>query len=428
VIYLFIHQNFPGQYQHLARYLAIQPGARVFFITQPSQNSIPRVTKLVYKPEIPKQFGCHPNTIGFDLAVRNGMSVAEICRDLKGQGIVPDIIAGHAGWGETLFVKDVFPETPILSYFEFYYHFSDVDLGFDPEFPWQPEDAFRLRTRNAVNLLSFDAADWGNTATQWQRSLYPPELRPRITRIHEGVDTDMVKSDSAAWIRLERTGLTLTREHEVVTYVARNLEPYRGFHVFMRAAPEIMRRRPETHIVVVGGDDVSYGVPPPEGTTYRRLMMDEVGGALDLDRIHFLGPVPYNLYLDILQVSSVHVYLTYPFVLSWSFIEAMASGCAIVGSATPPVEEVLQNGVNGLLVDFFSTDGIADRVDQVLDHADRMQEMRDAARATAIRNFDLKTRIMPSWLQLMDDLINHRRPSRDLPPPLKRNGPREQDG
>ena len=140
-------------------------------------------------------------------------------------------------------------------------------------------------------------------------------------------------------------------------------------------------------------------------------MMDEVGGALDLDRIHFLGPVPYNLYLDILQVSSVHVYLTYPFVLSWSLIEAMASGCAIVGSATPPVEEVLEDGVNGLLVDFFSPDAIADRVDQVLDHADRMQGMRDAARATAIRNFDLKTRLMPSWLKLMDDLVNHRRPS-----------------
>jgi glycosyltransferase involved in cell wall biosynthesis len=419
MIYLFIHHNFPGQYRHVIRYLAEQPGNRVFFITQPNQNSIPRVTKLVYKPEVPKQFGCHPHTIGFDIAVRNGMCVAQICRDLKEQGILPNLIAGHAGWGETLFVKDVFPDSPVLSYFEFYYHFADVDLGFDPEFPWHPEDAFRLRTRNAVSLLSFDSADWGNTATQWQRDLHPPELRPRITRIHEGVDTDVVKPNNAAWIRLERAGLTLTREHEVVTYVARNLEPYRGFHVFMRAIPEIMRRRPNARILVVGGDDVSYGVVPPRGTTYRRLMMDEVGGALNLDRIHFLGLVPYDVYLDILQVSCAHVYLTYPFVLSWSLIEAMASGCAIVGSSTPPVEEVLENGVNGLLVDFFSPDAIADRVDQVLDHADRMQEMRDAARASALENFDLKTRLMPSWLKLMDDLINHRRPSLNAPPPLK---------
>jgi len=400
-------------------YLAAQPENRVFFITQPSQNSIPRVTKLVYKPDIPKNFGCHPNTIGFDLAVRNGMSVAQICRDLRGQGIVPDLIAGHAGWGETLFVKDVFPESPILSYFEFYYHFSDVDLGFDPEFPWHPEDAFRLRTRNAVSLLSFDTADWGNTPTHWQRNLHPPELRPRITRIHEGVDCNVVKPNSQAWIQLERAGVRLTRDDQIVTYVSRNLEPYRGFHVFMRALPEIMRRRPKARIVIVGGDDVSYGVPLPTGKSYRQLMLDELGAELDLNRIHFLGSIPYNVYLDILQISSVHIYLTYPFVLSWSLIEAMASGCAIIGSATPPVEEVIEDGVNGLLVEFFSAHAIADRVDEVLDHPNLMQEMRDAARAAAVRNFDLDTRIMPAWLQLIDDLVNHRRPSLNAPPPLK---------
>ena len=419
MIVLFIHQNFPGQYRNLVYDLAAQPGNRVFFITQPSQNSIPRVTKLVYKPDIPRKFGCHPNTIGFDLAVRNGMSVAQICRDLRGQGIVPDLIAGHAGWGETLFVKDVFPESPILAYFEFYYHFSDVDLGFDPEFPWHPEDAFRLRTRNAVSLLSFDTADWGNTPTQWQRSLHPPELRPRITRIHEGVDCNVVKPNAKAWIQLERAGLTLTRDDQIVTYVSRNLEPYRGFHVFMRALPEILRRRPKARIVIVGGDDVSYGIPSPTGKSYRQLMIDELGGELDLNRIHFLGSVPYNVYLDILQISSVHIYLTYPFVLSWSLIEAMASGCAIIGSATPPVEEVIEDGVNGLLVDFFSIQAIADRVDEVLDHPNLMQEMRDRARAAAIRNFDLKTRIMPAWLQLIDDLVSHRRPSLNTPPPLK---------
>jgi glycosyltransferase involved in cell wall biosynthesis len=187
----------------------------------------------------------------------------------------------------------------------------------------------------------------------------------------------------------------------------------------MRALPEILRRRPKARIVIVGGDDVSYGIPSPTGKSYRQLMIDELGGELDLNRIHFLGSVPYNVYLDILQISSVHIYLTYPFVLSWSLIEAMASGCAIIGSATPPVEEVIEDGVNGLLVDFFSIQAIADRVDEVLDHPNLMQEMRDRARAAAIRNFDLKTRIMPAWLQLIDDLVSHRRPSLNTPPPLK---------
>ncbi len=424
MVYLFIHQNFPGQYRNIVNYLAIQPGNRVFFITQPNQTAIPRVTKLVYKPTPTGHTELHPHTMWFDRAVHNGMSVVQICRDLKGQGIVPDLIAGHAGWGEAMFVKDIFPDSPILSYFEFYYHFAGVDLGFDPEFPWHPEDAFRLRTRNAVTLLSFDSSDWGNTPTRWQRSLHPPELRSRITRIHEGVDTESVAPNRAAWIRIERVAAPLTRQDEVITYVSRNLEPYRGFHVFMRALPEIMRRRPRARIIIIGDDEVSYGAPPPPGMTYRQMMIAEVGAGIDLERIHFLGTVPYNVYLDILQVSAVHVYLTYPFVLSWSFIEAMACGCAIVGSATPPVKEVIKHGVNGLLVDFFSTTDIADRVDNVLDDPDRMQEMRDAARATAVRDFDLKTRIMPSWLRLMDDLINRRRPSLNAPPPLKACRPR----
>jgi glycosyltransferase involved in cell wall biosynthesis len=410
VIYLFVHQNFPGQYRHIVEYLVRNPENKIFFISQPNQNFIPGVTKLVYKQDVPVRGACHPNAMEFDAAVRNGMAVMEICRDLKGQGIKPDFIAGHSAWGETLFLKDVFPETPILTYFEFYYHYSGVDLDFDPEFPGKPDDAFRLRTRNAVNLLSFDAADWGNSPTEWQRSLFPPELRQRISCLHEGVNTNIVKPEPDAWLSLERAGLRLTREDEVITYSARNLEPYRGFHSFMRAVPEIMRRRPNAHIIVIGGDEVSYGAWPPGDQCYREILLDEVGPAIDFDRLHFLGPVDYDIYLNVLQISSAHIYLTYPFVLSWSFIEALATGCAIIGSATPPVQEVIEDGVNGLLVDFFAPSAIADRVDQIFEHPDRMQAMRNAARATAIRDFDIETKLLPGWMGLIDDLVNKRRP------------------
>jgi glycosyltransferase involved in cell wall biosynthesis len=192
--------------------------------------------------------------------------------------------------------------------------------------------------------------------------------------------------------------------------VARNLEPYRGFHIFMRAAREILRRRPRTHIVIVGGDGVSYGPPAPRGETFRSLLLKEVGHALPEGRVHFLGRVAYDVYLNILQVSSAHVYLTYPFVLSWSFVEAMACGCAIIGSDTPPVMEVLKDRQNGLIVDFFSPTAIADRVDEILDHADGMQKMRDAARRTAVEKYDLKTVLLPRWIELFDDLMNGRRP------------------
>jgi glycosyltransferase involved in cell wall biosynthesis len=410
MIALFVHQNFPAQYRHLARHLADIPGNRVFFITQPNDNEMRGVEKITYAmPPVPP-LNCHPLTLDFDLAVRHGMAVVEACRHLAARRIRPDVICGHSGWGELLFVKDVFPDVPILSYFEFYYHGQDVDVGFDREFPGSPADPFRLRARNAVGLLSFDAVDWGNAPTRWQRSVHPPELRSRISVIHEGVDTDLVKPDPDAWLLLGRDGARLTARDEVVTFVARNLEPYRGFHIFMRAAREILRRRPRTRILIVGGDGVSYGAPAPGGQTWREVMLAELGLGAE-GRLHFLGQIAYEAYLKLLQVSSVHVYLTYPFVLSWSFIEAMAAGCAIVGSDTPPVMEVLSDGENGLAVDFFSPEGIADRVDQILNDPDRRGDLRRAARETAVRHFDLNTKLLPRWTSLLDDMINGRRPT-----------------
>jgi len=318
---------------------------------------------------------------------------------------------GHSGWGETLFVKDVFPEVPLLANLEFYYHSTGVDVGFDPEFVSVFQDPSRLRTRNATNLLAFEAADWGHSATRWQRSLYPPEMRPRITTIHEGVDTEIVRPQRTASFNLPRSDRLLTRSDEVVTYVARNLEPYRGFHTFMRALPRLLSRRKRAEVVIVGGDGVSYGAPPPPRSTFKEMMLQEVGAKLDLKRVHFVGMLPYHDYLNLLQVSSAHVYLTYPFVLSWSFIEAMACGCLIVGSSTPPVLEVLRNGVNGLTVDFFSPNGIAKRIEDALDQQAQMQRLRDAARATAVQHFDLKTVLLARWNALFDDLIHGRRPS-----------------
>jgi glycosyltransferase involved in cell wall biosynthesis len=324
-------------------------------------------------------------------------------------GIRPDIICGHNGWGEMLFLRDVFPDTPILSYFEFYYHPENVDVGFDPEFVSEV-DPLRLRSRNAVNLLGFDVADWGNTPTQWQRQLHPPELRSRLTVIHEGVDTEVVKADPEAWLYLELEKVLLNRETEVVTYVARNLEPYRGFHIFMRAAALILRRRPKARIVIVGGDEVSYGGKPPDGGTYRERMLNELRGRLDVSRVHFLGRIAYDNYIRLLQISAVHVYLTYPFVLSWSFIEAMSCGCAIVASDTPPVTEVLRDEDNGVLVDFFSPTEIADKVGALLDDKDYAGRLGAAARQTATQGFDLKSRQLPLWDRLIEDLVEGRRP------------------
>ncbi len=409
--YLFIHQNFPAQYLHVIRHLVKRPGNQVYFITQPNDNYIGGVCKVTYPRDERANVNCHAYSIEFDHAVQAGAAVAGVCRDLRNQGFKPDLIIGHSGWGETLFVKDVFPDVPLLANFEFYYHPSGADVGFDPEFVSTFQDPSRLRARNATNLLAFEAADWGHSATRWQRSLYPPEMRPRITRIHEGVDTDLVRPKKSAVFKIPISGRALTCRDEVITYVARNLEPYRGFHTFMRALPRLLRRRKKAQVVIAGADGVSYGTPPPPLSTFREMMLKELQGKFDLTRVHFVGRLEYQDYLSLLQVSSVHVYLTYPFVLSWSFIEAMASGCLLVASDTPPVLELLEDGANGLTVDFFSHRALANRIETALERSDKMLALRSAARRTAIEQFDLKKVLLPRWLKLFEDLIKGRRPA-----------------
>jgi glycosyltransferase involved in cell wall biosynthesis len=409
--YLFIHQNFPAQYRHVVRYLADQPDNQVYFITQPNENSMPGVYKVSYPKDARGPVNCHAYAVEIDRAIYTGATVAEICRGLRDQGFRPDLIVGHSGWGETLFVKDVFPDVPLLANFEFFYHASGVDVGFDPEFVSIFSDPSRLRARNGISLMAFQAADWGHSATLWQRNLFPPDMRARISALHEGVDTELLRPNPKASFTLPGSGRALSARDEVVTYVARNLEPYRGFHIFMRALPQLLRRRKRAQIVIVGGDGVSYGAPPPPRSSFRDMMLQELGNRLDLARVHFVGMLDYRSYMNLLQVSSVHVYLTYPFVLSWSVIEAMACGCLIVASDTPPVLEVLQDGGNALTVDFFAYKRLAQRIEGALDRPEPMQALRQAARATAVSQFDLKRLLLPRWNALFDDLVNGRRPA-----------------
>ncbi len=408
--YLFVHQNFPGQYRHLVQHLVAQ-GHEVTFITQPNNNAMPGVTKLVYPRDTRQALHCHAYTVEIDRAIHAGAAVADVCRRLREEGYRPGLVVGHSGWGETLFIKDVFADTPLLANFEFFYQLQGGDVGFDPEYASSFHDPSKLRARNAVNLLAYDAADWGHAATAWQRSLYPATMHERIAVLHEGVDTTRICPNPRAAFTLP-SGRVLTASDEVVTYVARNLEPYRGFHVFMRSLPAVLRRRPRAQVVIVGGDGVSYGAPAPPDASFRELLLKELQGELDLRRVHFTGQIAHHLYLDLLRISSAHVYLTYPFVLSWSFIEALASGCLVIGSATPSVLEVLRDGVNGIAVDFFDTEALAGHIVAALAAPRRYLRLREAARRTAVSQFDLHGLLLPRWMKLLQDLAGDG-PSRD---------------
>jgi glycosyltransferase involved in cell wall biosynthesis len=402
---IFVHQNMPGQFLHLMQHLAAK-GHNVVFITQRKGVNVPGVRTMVYQVGRRPSPQTHHYLRNAESAILYGQEVARVAMRLRHNGFKPDLIVGHSGWGEILFLKDIYPNVPLVGYFEYYYHLHKGDVGFDPGEPVTADTAPRLRARNTVNLLSLAAADVGMTPTHWQQSLYPEPYRERLHVLHEGVDTARLRPNPGASYEVPGTGITLKAGDEVLTYVGRNLEPHRGFPSFMRSLPEILRRRPQARVLVIGGDGVSYGAPPAGGGSWKELMLKEVGDSADWSRVHFLGRVPYPHFTSILALSRAHIYLTYPFVLSWSMLEAMASACVVIGSRTPPVEEVIRDGDNGLLVDFFSPQQIADRAVQVLAEPEAFAPLRARARQTVVERYDLRSVCLPAQLKVLDQARN----------------------
>lgn len=397
---LFVHQNCPGQFKHLAPRLAAVEGNEVVFLTRAGKPDLPNVRKLEYTPAREPAPSTHRYLRLMEEGILNGQAAAKVALEARKKGFRPDVIVAHVGWGEALYLKNIWPGVPLLGYFEWYYR----PLGSDVDFldPPSLDDVCRIQSRNGLHLLNLETADWGLTPTQWQLQQHPEAFRHKLSVIHDGVDTNLVKPNPDVTGTL-RDDLKFKAGDEVITYVSRNLEPYRGFPSFMRAAELVLKRRPKAHILVVGGDGVSYGSRPKGGGNYREQMLAELD--LDLTRIHFLGKVKYDVFLRLLQLSAAHVYLTVPFVLSWSMLEAMAAGCLVIGSRTPPVEEVIKHGQNGLLVDFFSPEDIANRIDEVLDHPDRMSRIRRAARQTVLDRYALDT-CLQKQIRLIADVAS----------------------
>lgn len=379
---LFIHQNFPGQFRHIAGDLAKSAGWKVLAIGRDTAPGMPGVPLLRYRPHRRAAAETHHYLRSYEEGVLHGQAVLRILLDLKAKGYRPDIIVAHPGWGESLFAKDAFPDAKLVHFCEYYYHSKGADADFDPEFPLSVDGAARIRARNALHLLNLEQCDLGITPTHWQHQLHPKAYRDKIVVAHEGVPVDQLGPDPTATLTLPN-GTTLRAGESIVTYVARNLEPQRGFHQFMRALPIILRGHPSCQVVIVGGDGVSYGNLPPDAPNWREKLLRE--NPVDKNRVHFLGKVSYPIYQRVLQVSAAHVYLTYPFVLSWSMLEAMASACLVIGSNTAPVEEVLRHGENGLQVNFFSPTEIADSTLAVLSELERYRGLRQFARETAFQ-------------------------------------------
>ena len=398
--FLFIHQNFPGQFGHLAGALAAD-GHEVVALGIHARE-VKGVRTVRYRVDPPPRTTAIGELADFEVKVVRGLACAKAMEQLKSEGLMPDVVVAHPGWGEALFCRDVWPLARMIVFSEFFYGAQGADSGFDPEFGAVDGAALRrLRLKNTALLHAFSACDGGYAPTHWQHSRIPEEYRARFEVAFDGIDTHAAAPNSSAWLQLARAGIRLKAGDEVITFVNRNLEPYRGFHIFMRALPEILRRRPSAHVLIVGGDEVSYGQPPAGGGTWRQRMLSEVGRELPMERVHFLGKLPWSDYLRLLQVSACHVYMTYPFVLSWSCVEALSSGCLVVGSRTAPVEEVIEGGVNGLLVDFFDIEGWVGTICDALAHPERHAGLRSQARTQAVARYDLRSVCLPRLMTIV---------------------------
>jgi glycosyltransferase involved in cell wall biosynthesis len=405
---LFIHQNFPGQFKFLAPALAAR-GHRVVAMTMQKieQQNWHGVTLVPYTASRGSTPNIHPWVGDFETKTIRGEACFRAALKLKQQGFNPDVIVAHHGWGESLFLKEIWPTAKLGVYCEFYYHANGTDVGFDPEFPvTDVAEPCRMRLKNLNNLLHFDIADAGLSPTHWQASTFPLPFRDRITVVHDGIDTEAVQPDSNVTITLGN-GLALSRKDEVVTFVNRNLEPYRGYHTFMRALPSLLRQRPSAQILIVGGDSVSYGAKPAGDGTWKTIFANEVRPQMsdaDWARVHFLGNLPYQQFIPLLQLSTVHVYLTYPFVLSWSLLEAMSAGCAIVASDTAPLREAIQHQDTGMLVDFFDASALAEQVGALLADVQMRKTLGENARAFARAHYDLNSQCLPKQIAWVEQL------------------------
>lgn len=393
---LFLHRNFPAQFKYLAQALAKDKKNEVVFVTNNLETkTFAGIKKYVYKLKRKVPNNCHRYLRFYEESIIHGQAAAEVLISLKQQGFMPDIIFGHS-WGSSLFVKEVFPNVPYIAHIEWYYNpvNSDVDFGGKV---LDIDAKASLKTKNSHILQDLVSCDYGISPTNWQKMQVPEIFRDKIKVMHEGIDTDFFKPDCKVKFKVPNTDIILTKSDEVLTYATRGMEEYRGFPEFMKAASVLMKQRPNMQVLVAGEDRVCYG-RLLKNDSFKQKMLRELD--FDESRLHFVGSLPYNQYLKLLQVSTAHVYLTYPFVLSWSFLEAMAAGCCIVASNTEPVKEVMQDKFSGLLVDFYDINAIVDNVSKIMDNREKYSLLCENARDVVVKNYDLKT-LLPKEIEFL---------------------------
>ncbi|WP_116090611.1 glycosyltransferase [Sphingomonas crusticola] len=401
---LVVHQNFPGQFPHITDALLAR-GDKVAALGGKTAAGRPGV-------DLRRWSNDRGSTKGvFEIATRaeadfiRGAAAAAAAGRLKQDGFTPDVIIAHPGWGEPLFLKEIWPDARMIIFGELLYRSHGGDINFDPEFGAESLAAnVRVHAKNATQVLAAAYADRIVCPTRFQADSYPPALQELIRVIHEGVDMDHAQRREHAAVQIP-DGRSLDRSTPVVTFVSRTLEPLRGFHIFMRALPEFLAACPSAEVLIIGSAALNgYGVASPNGRDWQSYLLDELGDRLDRKRVHFLGKVPHATLIDAFSISWAHVYYTYPFVLSWSLVEAMAAECLVIGSDTAPVREAITDGVEGILRPFFDVPALSQAMREAVAEPNSFTAMRVAARRRALEDYD-RARGTAAWLALIDELL-----------------------
>ena len=408
--FLFLHRNFPAQFKNLIKELATNSDNEICFITNNKEDQIAGVRKIVYKLD-EKISDDSSYQKYFNEAIIHAQAAAACASQLKEEGFIPDVIYTHS-WGPSTFIKDIFPDVPLVCYFEWFYNAENSDFDFFKK-DNSADAKLRLNGKNAHILLDLAFCDAGITPTEWQKSQFPKEFQDKITVIHDGIDTEICKPDENAKIQLrhcetssadsdkicppKQSCTQLIKNGKILTYATRGMEAYRGFVEFMMAASVLMKKYPDLQVIVAGEDKIFYGPQLPD-TTYKKVLTEKL--EFDKSRLHFTGKLSYGDYVKLLQSSTAHVYSTCPFVLSWSILEAMACGCAVVASNTQPVQEVIKDGENGLLFDFFNVGELIEKIEFVFNNPEKMKEISYNARETVVKNYSLE-KIMPNQLDFL---------------------------
>lgn len=398
---LFMHNNFPGQYRRIAGFLSKKPNMKMFVATLESNSQKYSINDVRYKPHREATKKIHPALMTTEQAVIMGQAAYKTLLEAKAKGLNPDIILSHSGWGANMFLKDIFPDAKLLTYYEWYYHSIGSDGDFLKKNAYDPNGKMRIRMKNTPILQDLAAMDWGQSPTLFQHSKLPEVFRKRVSVLHDGVDTQFFQPEENVSVQIGDK--TLTSDDEVITYVARGMESYRGFPQFMEAVSKLQKLRPNLHAVVLGNDRVAYGSTRRDGRSYKEWALDEF--EFDMDRLHMPGLQPLTTFKQLMQLTSAHVYLTVPFVLSWSLMEAMSTGALIVGSDTEPVREVVTDGENGILVDFFDVDALVAKLCHILDNKADYHPLKEKARETILAQYDTKD-LLPKYWKLIQSVAN----------------------